>query len=585
MSTTRMNRLETLDGRFGVNVSDLDISIQNVFSKLSPKTVVPTTRDNGTSLRVGDTYFHITLNAEYVYKSSGWVLNSDDQTLTKPTAAALIGAKLHDGTSSTVQGSIDEAAKAIETNGSKFVGFNLEGIGSVNRNINEKIKETVSVKDFGAVCDGVTDDKSAVQKAVNYCLSFDPPITLTVPGVSYLSSPVLIERLVDSDSSQTFFTIKGEGNGGFMCDSTVMFTAYPTSTSWMPESQKIRFLDLSFKQSHWSYDGFVLEGRRFLAIDFVNCSFLKIRVADTETYLQTWYFTNCSAFNYYGWLLRSTGGAYDVHWDMCKVQASQTYNGINGGFLSLTNEWAVHSPDPVTGCSVTNSHIQAMGGTSIEMDRVQGVSIVGSYFELNGSVDILFATAGNQAGRSGLSRGAAVIGCTFSSTSTNLLDPNWRPIQWGKITGGFAAGNAYPNGGGAKLHGLLAGGVSKVFLNGEPGIDGLYVTEWVVADGGYVQPGVGGERLRTLRGTISSTGINIRGSGFTCERTALGTYTIHFTTPFSSPPSFSANTADTTGDSVVVKYIVLNSDQVQIRTRTGGSAIDCDFSFNIIGPA
>lgn len=584
MSTARINKLETLNGSDGVLVVDLISSIKKVFSRLAPTDVAPLVRDNGTPLETGDQWPNSLDKNLYSWSGTGWVKNITDLLLSDPEVSSTIGSYLQDGSVSNVQDAISEASKAIGDNGSKFVEFNLEVENSIGRSVNEKIAETVSVKDFGAVCDGITDDSSSVQKAINYCLTFDPPITLTVPGVSYLSSPVLIERAVDGTSTQTFFTIKGEGDGGFMCDSTVMFTAFPTSESWMPESQKIRFLDLTFKQSHWSYDGFILEGRRFLAIDFVNCSFLKIRVADTETYLQTWYFSNCSAFNYYGWLLRSTGGAYDVHWDMCKIQASQSYNGINGGFLSLTNEWAIHTEDPVTGCSVTNTHIQAMAGTAIEMDRVQGVSIVGSYFELNGSVDILFATAGNQSGRSGASKGAAVIGCTFGSTASNLLDPDWRPIQWGKISGGFASGNAYPNGGGAKLHGLLPGGTSKVFLNGEPGVDGLYVTEWITADGGYVQPGIGGERLRTLRGTVSSTGTKIQGNGFTCERLSLGTYAIYFSTPFSTPPSFTANASDATGESIVVKYIVLSSSQVQVRTRNGGNAMDSEFSFNINGP-
>lgn len=501
------------------------------------------------------------------------LLNGVDPTL---------GASLLGYAGGTVRDALDSALTA--TDGEHSLLHRLGAPASVSRTLHDRLAQTVSVKDFGAVCDGVTNDQVAVQAAVDYCLSFDPPKILEVPGVSYLSGPVLIERHVDSANSQTYFIIQGVGDGGFMCDSTVMFTAYPASTSWMPESQKIRFQDLVFKQSHWSYDGFILEGRRFLAVDFNNCSFLKIRVADTETYLQTWYFNNCSAFNYYGWLLRSTGGAYDVHWNMCKVQASQSFNGINGGFLSLTNEWAIHSADPVTGCSVVNSHVQAMGGTAIECDRVQGVSIIGTYFELNGSVDILFATVGNQAGRSGASRGASVIGCTFGSTATNLLDPDWRPIQWGKMSGGFASGNAYPNGGGAKLHGLLPGGASKVFLNGEPGIDGLYVTEWITADGGYVQPGVGGERLKTLRGTVGSTGLKEQGDGFTSVRTALGTYTLTFSTPFASPPSFTANAADTTGDSVTVKYVTLTADSITVRLRAGGSAVDCAFSFNTTGP-
>lgn len=45
--------------------------------------------------------------------------------------------------------------------------FQQKGAGAVPRAINDKLAETVSVKDFGAKCDGATLDSAAFQKAVN----------------------------------------------------------------------------------------------------------------------------------------------------------------------------------------------------------------------------------------------------------------------------------------------------------------------------------------------------------------------------------------------------------------------------------
>jgi len=77
--------------------------------------------------------------------------------------AALIG-NTPAGTiaATTVQGAINEIVSDLAaSSGSSLVGYTQGGISAVSRTVQGKLRESVSVKDFGAVGNGVTDDTAA----------------------------------------------------------------------------------------------------------------------------------------------------------------------------------------------------------------------------------------------------------------------------------------------------------------------------------------------------------------------------------------------------------------------------------------
>jgi hypothetical protein len=126
------------------------------------------------------------------------------------------------------------------------VVYNPSGTGAVATNVQTKLRESVSVKDFGAVGDGTTDDTAAIQAAINAI-----PISggATSHGYQLYFPPgkyLLSDTLVVGNRRVAFLGAGVQGSGSssilYMSVTNTDFIDFTTGNSDVISVEKLQFL-------------------------------------------------------------------------------------------------------------------------------------------------------------------------------------------------------------------------------------------------------------------------------------------------------------------------------------------------------
>lgn len=296
--------------------------------------------------------------------------------------------------------------------------FQAIGTGAVNRTVDDVLLERVSVQDFGAVGDGVTDDTAAIQAAIDYCTSLSNRVqTLYFPpntASAYykITSPLVITGRLN---------IKGDGQ----FSTTIMAVGFSAGEYILNFDcaviDAIEFssvANITLRGFDTVPNGLRVSNLSYLLVKevYIFSTTIGIYMTGTRCFSNTFeQVTIASTVNYSTQVDSYTGGGGHV-FNTC------TFSGGSIGFYLTSNS-------QTDALSFIGCNFEQNAANDIYINgNVRGLSIVGCRSEgLNGSESFLISPTGGT-----LVNGLSITGCNWQTDSGNSA-----PVSLAGVVRGF----------------------------------------------------------------------------------------------------------------------------------------------------